>query len=148
MTENKECSICFNPFIFPTDIDNGIEIFNKEIIDKSDNYIINNLVFSKKEKRYIIRKNLKHFYNRYWYPNFKQYKCSTENCNTTICGNCIQEIQIRSYNFIFRCTHCRLYDWKEYMRKHVFSELIMICLIRLDTNPLFSLRDYCKAGFL
>ena len=149
MTEDKkDCSICYESFFYPKNIDEGIFFYNKEVTEKTNDFIIKNFIFSKREKRYIMRQNLKNFYKRFWYPNFKQYKCSTENCCTVICGNCVEQIEWKSYSFVFKCTHCRLYDWKQYMTKYVFPEMIMIYLSRTSGNGIFSMRDFAKAGFL
>lgn len=123
--EPLECFICFESFIFPKSINENLEIYNYEVINKANEYMIKNNISGKTNKKIIINQFSKRYYQRLWYPHYKQYKCSTENCNTAICGTCIEEINKRSINEIFRCTHCRLYDWKVYMTKCVLPQIIM-----------------------
>jgi len=143
-----ECSICFEPFIMPAGIINSISKFENEVLEKTIKFIESNRISKKIDICYIIHRFLKKYYNRLWYPNFKQYKCSTEKCSATICGNCVLRIEKKSDNIVFQCTHCRLFDWKTYMTKYVFPEMIMIYLSRSTGNHLFTMREFAKIGFM
>jgi hypothetical protein len=143
-----ECAICYEPFIMPCGIEEGIDDFNKRVCDKAAEYIESYDVSDKKKCRQIKYQLLKKYYSRIWFPTYKQYECSTVNCDTIICGICVKNIEFKSYSIIFKCTHCRLYDWKAYMKKYVFPELIMICLSQTTGNGLFSMRELATAGFL
>ena len=148
MTLPKECSICYESFIMPADIEESIHIHKQEVIDKADHYIKINRVAGKTNRNIIIKHFLIKYYQKLWYPHYKQYKCSTENCNTYICGTCMNQIECKSDDIVFRCTHCRLFDWKSYMTKYVFPELIMIYLSTTCKNRVFSLKEFANVGYM
>jgi hypothetical protein len=66
------------------------------------------------------------------------YKCSTKNCNTIICNNCLNLVKTNGKNTfevtdedlkeeyrLIKCPYCRTTDYTEYMRYSVHWELLM-----------------------
>ena len=146
-----ECSICYEPFIIPGNIEERLMIYKRDIVEtanKTEAFINSNRIFEKIDRRVIINQCLRNYYEKLWEPNYKQYKCSTQNCDTVICGTCKTNIENKSDSILFRCTHCRLPDWKDYMTKQVFPELIMVYLSTKCENRLFSLKDFAHVGYL
>ena len=148
MTIPKECSICYEAFINTIDIEETIRIYKSEVTDKVEDYIRTKMIFGKSNRRNVMNMFLIKYYQKLWYPHYKQYKCSTENCDTAICGTCIKKIENKSDSIVFCCTHCRLLDWKAYMTKYIFPELIMVHLSGKCKNPQFSMSELTYVGSL
>jgi hypothetical protein len=143
---NNECAVCYIPFFIPiSNVDESIDEFNTEILDKYENICKNieeneDEQLSDRRKKRIYKKLLKCYYKRMWYPSYKQYQCSTPKCGVKICHICFDTL--RSIHFcqmdltdvLFTCTHCRNVDWKLYMKEFVFPDLICVALSQIDTQ--------------
>jgi len=122
-TLQKDCSICYEPFFFQINPDDSvIDEFNQFM--KSDP--IKNLKRNKK---------LQLFYSRLCMPNSQKYICSTPNCGVILCDCCFANNYYRTYsityNIVYKCSHCRLYDWKHYMTTTVLPDMMCVSLGRM-----------------
>jgi len=152
-TEPKECSVCYESFFLQlprplsisdtnamdSAINDFFEFYNWKIpddLEEDDDY--NNI---RKERR-IRRRKLRSYYSRLYAPNIRKYKCSIQNCGVVLCDICFANIYYRSGKIIYQCSHCRNYDWKLYMTKIVFPQMICVSLSYLSPPKLrFPLRQ-------
>ena len=137
-----QCSICFENFMFPKNEKELKELSKSYFMDIIEKYqkaeLENNEeLFDKYLKERIVKKSkfealiITDIYNT-------TYKCSTKNCNTIICNNCLNLVKTNGKNIfeetdedlkeeyrLIKCPYCRTTDYKEYMKNSVHWELLM-----------------------
>jgi hypothetical protein len=106
-----ECSICFDKFISPKTeqefknlvTDMVIKSDSKEAADR-----FHGLLLTESDPM--------------------PFTCFNENCDVLICGNCCAKVLPKDKYSVYKCSHCRMEDWKLYMSQNVILELLIVVL--------------------